>query len=324
MQGEFKARLSLAGMNASLQLQYISAMQIPSKLFFLPGALGRTEFWHPAADLLSYPAPKVHVTWPGFGGVAPAPGIRDIDDLASRVLADIDQPGALIAQSMGGVVPCLKRACDAACIDEILHTLHTGICKTSIFRCQTLSRLRRVCMPTELTFARPVTLPAHSSVIHAYESVHLADAFAIRLPRGASTDAEVLARFIFSHQPAWIGKLMRVRDVIVARLGLKTASDLAIVATDAKAERVGIFKVYSTSETELVIGEDDRHLDFRISLMCSGAPSPETGPQLTVSTVVHCHNLLGRAYLFAIAPFHRIVVKASLRRAAQIGWPLEH
>ena len=49
--------------------------------------------------------------------------------------------------------------------------------------------------------------------------------------------------------------------------------------------------------------------------------SPPLGRQLTVSTVVHCHNLLGRAYILVIAPFNRQVVKASLRRAAHIGWP---
>lgn len=82
-------------------------LQKPSKLFFLPGALGRTEFWHPAAGLLACPAPQVHVTWPGFSGVPPDPGIQGIDDLASRLLADIDRPSALIAQSMGGVVAML-------------------------------------------------------------------------------------------------------------------------------------------------------------------------------------------------------------------------
>jgi hypothetical protein len=168
-------------------------------------------------------------------------------------------------------------------------------------------------------FATQVTLPAQSGITHAYQSVHLADAFSIRLPSGASRDPDVLARFIFSHQPSWIGKLMRVRDTIVACFGLKTGKHLATIAVDAKAERVGIFKVYSTNETEIVLGEDDSHLDFRVSVLCSSAP--EMLPQLTVSTVVHCHNLLGRAYLLAIAPFHRMVVKASLRHAAAIGWP---
>ena len=82
-------------------------MPRPSRLFFLPGALGRTEFWHPAASLLTHPAQHIHVTWPGFGGIARDPNVQGIDDLVSKVLAAIDQPSALIAQSMGGVVAML-------------------------------------------------------------------------------------------------------------------------------------------------------------------------------------------------------------------------
>ena len=101
------------------------------------------------------------------------------------------------------------------------------------------------------------------------------------------------------------------RDLrFVAVGGAKVSHELLL-----RAERVGIFKFYSSNDTEIVVGEDDKHLDFRISLLC-------TDGKLTLSTVVHCHNLLGHAYLFAIAPFHRAVVKASLRRAAKIGWPL--
>lgn len=177
-------------------------------------------------------------------------------------------------------------------------------------------------VPIELNFATPVALPAQSSVTHLYQSVNLADAFAIRLPPGASADPDVLARFIFAHQPAWIGKLLNLRDLIVAGFGLKTARHLATLAHDAKAERLGIFKVYRTSPTEVVVGEDDSHLDFRLSILCSGGPEADSGRELTLSTVVHCHNLLGRVYIFFIAPFHRMVVKASLRRAARIGWPV--
>jgi hypothetical protein len=42
---------------------------------------------------------------------------------------------------------------------------------------------------------------------------------------------------------------------------------------------------------------------------------------LTLSTVVHCHNALGRTYIRVIAPFHRLIVKSCLRRAARTGWP---
>lgn len=175
-------------------------------------------------------------------------------------------------------------------------------------------------MSTEFALATAVAavpLHAQSGITRVYDTVHLADAFSIPLPTGASRDPDLLARFLFAHQPAWVGMLMRVRDAVVGRLGLKTGKHLATLASAARAARVGIFKVYGTSDTEIVVGEDDRHLDFRISVLCSG----DAAPELTVSTVVHCHNLLGRTYLFLIAPFHRRVVKASLRRAARIGWP---
>jgi hypothetical protein len=177
-------------------------------------------------------------------------------------------------------------------------------------------------MPIEATVATPVPLPTRSDVTRVYQSLHLADAFAIRLPEGASGDPEVLARFIVSHQPAWIDRLSRVRDTIVACFGLKTAKHLATLASSEKTGRIGIFKVYSRTGTEIVVGEDDKHLDFRVSFLCSGGSAPESGRQLTVTTVVHCHNLPGRAYILAIAPFHRLVVKASLRRAAHLGWPV--
>lgn len=82
-------------------------MQTPSTVFFLPGALGRTEFWHPAAALLQHAARQVHVDWPGFNGVPRDPAVTRIDDLADRVLARMRTPGALVAQSMGGVIAML-------------------------------------------------------------------------------------------------------------------------------------------------------------------------------------------------------------------------
>jgi hypothetical protein len=171
------------------------------------------------------------------------------------------------------------------------------------------------------TLVKPVALPTQSAVATVYESTNLADAFAIQLPFGTCADPEVLWRFLISQQPSWIGWITNVRDAIVACFGLKTAKHLATLANEAKADRIGIFKVYGKSETQIILGEDDKHLDFRLSVLRSPGFSPKLGGQLTVSTVVHCHNRLGRAYILVIAPFHRLVVKASLRRAAHIGWP---
>ncbi|WP_229458722.1 hypothetical protein [Massilia glaciei] len=54
-------------------------------------------------------------------------------------------------------------------------------------------------MSKDFTLATAVALPAQSGVTDVYRSVHLADAFAIGLPLGASGDPDLLARFIFSH-----------------------------------------------------------------------------------------------------------------------------
>lgn len=166
-----------------------------------------------------------------------------------------------------------------------------------------------------------VALPSQSAVATAFTSVNLADAFSVQLPSGATTDPDVLARFIFSVQPAWIGALTSVRDAIVAGFGLKTAKHLATLSSDATTSRIGIFRVFGSSETEVVVGENDKHLDFRVSILCTPGSPPDTSTRLTLSTVVQCHNRLGRTYLSVIAPFHRQVVKASLRRAADVGWP---
>ncbi|MEP6790951.1 MAG: DUF2867 domain-containing protein [Ramlibacter sp.] len=168
----------------------------------------------------------------------------------------------------------------------------------------------------------PVPLPRESRIASAYSSVNLADAYAIELPIGASTNPEQLARFIFSHQPAWISGLVTVRDTLVAGLNLKTARQLESLGAMDPASRVAFLKIYSTTPTEIVLGEDDKHLDFRLSVLCSGQPSLTGKGHLTMSTVVHCHNSFGRFYIRLIAPFHRLVVQASLRRAARVGWPL--
>ncbi|HEX2585104.1 MAG TPA: DUF2867 domain-containing protein [Steroidobacteraceae bacterium] len=173
-------------------------------------------------------------------------------------------------------------------------------------------------MTSDFTSVKPVALPAQSGIAKVYKSVNLADAFAVQLPAGTSGDPDVLWRFVMMHQPSWIGWLTNIRDAIVACFGLKTAKQLS---GEASSERIAFFKVYSKSDTEVIVGEDDKHLDFRLSVLRTSGSSATLGDQLTVTTVVHCHNLLGRIYLFVIRPFHRQVIKASLRRAAVVGWP---
>jgi hypothetical protein len=177
-------------------------------------------------------------------------------------------------------------------------------------------------MTTQQHRVTRAAIPSDSGVFTYYAATNLADAYSIELPSGASTNPEVLARFIFSQQAPWIGYLMAIRDAVVGRVGLKTAWQLAALEAESETSRLGIFKIYVTSPNEIIVGEDDKHLDFRLSVLCSDQPSPGGKRYLTMSTVVHCHNRLGRLYILAIAPFHRQVVLSSLRSAAKVGWPL--
>jgi len=162
-----------------------------------------------------------------------------------------------------------------------------------------------------------VSVPPESRIAQAYPTTDLADAYSAELPPEASNNPELLARFIFGLPSPVTDFLLKIRDALVVGFGLKTAKDMSS-STKEVAGRIGIFRIYNISETEIVLGEDDKHLDFRVSLLCS---EQQAVRRVTLSTVVHCHNRLGRCYIFVIAPFHRRIVRSSLRRAARTGWP---
>ena len=164
--------------------------------------------------------------------------------------------------------------------------------------------------------ARAVALPTESGTAGLFPGANLADAFAIRLPAGSSRDVTKLARFMFAEPAPWFRALLGVRDTLVAGLGIKTSKQLAATVPAEGGARIFIFRVHTVSANEVIVGEDDIHLDFRASVLLRS-------DELVITTVVHCHNLLGRAYLALIAPFHRLIVRDNLQRAARRGWPLD-
>jgi poly(3-hydroxyoctanoate) depolymerase len=98
----------------------------PSKLLFLPGASGNTHFWKPVAGLLRHAAFHVHFGWPGFGATPHDPAVNGIEDLAERVVAEIDQPTAIIAQSMGGVIALLAAHRRPELVTQLVLTVTSG------------------------------------------------------------------------------------------------------------------------------------------------------------------------------------------------------
>ena len=119
--------------------------------------------------------------------------------------------------------------------------------------------------------------------------------------------AEAAARQTFGRMPFWVAPLMALRNLVVRPFGLKHDSEAAI----AGAPRIGMFPIISNSADEIVLGFDDRHLDFRIVV--------ETHPQMgktaiRLMTLIKRHNRLGRIYLAVITPFHKLIVAAALAR----------
>jgi pimeloyl-ACP methyl ester carboxylesterase len=66
--------------------------------------MGNPDFWQPVANLLVHSASRVLLGWPGFGTIPMNSEVKNIDDLIALVVNEIDQPSALIAQSMGGII----------------------------------------------------------------------------------------------------------------------------------------------------------------------------------------------------------------------------
>ena len=155
--------------------------------------------------------------------------------------------------------------------------------------------------------SRLAAAPLDALAARALPQVDYVDVYRGPVPPAAGLES--VARQVLGG-PA--SRLMRLRDTVVRPFGLKTwpggkGHPLRFVP----GERIGLFTLFERTAEALLLGADDRHLDFRLCLSVPG------NGEATLTTVVHFHNGWGRAYFFFIRPFHGLVVKRLLRRAAQ-------
>jgi hypothetical protein len=133
-----------------------------------------------------------------------------------------------------------------------------------------------------------------------------ADAFRITVTE-PDLDAPTAAKRMLARNPAWVTGLMRLRNLIVRPLGLKTP----VPSTGAGETRIGMFPVIASTPQRVVVGLDDSHLDFRVMV---DVVRQDQRTDVTTTTIVKTHNRLGRCYLAAILPFHRIIVRTMLEQ----------
>lgn len=111
------------------------------------------------------------------------------------------------------------------------------------------------------TFSRPIeVLPKLPNT--ALPDADWADAFEVVSKRRFANMRELAPESIGS-MPVWARRLLDLRNNIVRPFGLKP--DGINDAPDHRA-RVDIFSIISEAEDEMVLGLDDKHVDFRMVL----------------------------------------------------------
>ena len=117
--------------------------------------------------------------------------------------------------------------------------------------------------------------------------------------------------------PRWIDACMKIRNRVGRPFGIKDLGTLSGISADKQAadykpgQRVGIFTVFENHFDEAIIGDKDKHLNVALSIYREEHPN---GMQvsLTVTTIVHINNLLGRIYMLPVKPMHKLIAPTVL------------
>lgn len=157
-------------------------------------------------------------------------------------------------------------------------------------------------------------LPPGSRLLEALAPVDYLESFAVDADAHDRTIVEIYAALL-GRPPAIFKHALVLRSLIVKPLGLRGVRyrdlDRAIdtTRTYAPGDRLGRWTIYAHTADELVTGEDDAHLNFRVSVLRDPGAK-----RIVLSTSVQTRNALGRAYLATILPAHRLGVGFLLRR----------
>ena len=121
-------------------------------------------------------------------------------------------------------------------------------------------------------------LPAFSRLHALMQKDDFVDCYRVRSAMPPRPAADVIADF-----PGWAKFLLVIRKAVTAPFGLTndTPSDL---------DKVGIFPVESETDREVIAGFDDKHLNFRVSVMSDEGV-------VYLATWVHPHGEFWRSVL---------------------------
>ncbi len=159
-----------------------------------------------------------------------------------------------------------------------------------------------------------IEVPSTSLAMRSLSSIDFADAFKCHPSENQPQSIDSVTRAIFSTMPRWIEELLELRNTIVRPLGLRTSVDLNSIDNNQGELKpggmVGVFGVIERKEDEILLGEDDNPLNYRVSIQLEHEGEKYW---IIVSTVVQFNNWLGRAYFVPVKPVHKIIIPAMMR-----------
>jgi hypothetical protein len=138
-------------------------------------------------------------------------------------------------------------------------------------------------------------LPEDSLINKDMISIDYCDSYVI-LKRTDDSIDEITAKLLTL--PKWIVFMLQIRYFLIVKVFGLTSGRHAI-------------PIINRNENEMVMGEDDKHLYFRISVM---KKETEQGMGIYLTTIVKFNNIWGKFYFFLIKPFHKLVVKSLLKK----------
>jgi Protein of unknown function (DUF2867) len=152
------------------------------------------------------------------------------------------------------------------------------------------------------------------------ESAFFHDSYRVPLSRAPASVVQVFFA-VFGHHPGWMRAVLVLRNWLASRFGLEAPTAAEIMRPQVKSsynvgEKIGPWPIFHITETELVAGRNNKHLDFRLSVLkeISGE-----GANAVVSTVCTTHNTFGKLYLLLVIPFHKWGVQRLMSRALTQG-----
>jgi len=146
-------------------------------------------------------------------------------------------------------------------------------------------------------------IPANSVILNGFKKVDYYDTYQIQ--KKTEKNVAEISREILQ-MPKWALLLFKLRNRIVGIFGLKT---------DRNTEKPDtFFTLIEKKENEIVMGEVDKHLDFKVSILKNNAENT-----ISLTTIVHFNNIWGNIYFFPVKPFHKIILKAMLKRHLRNG-----